>query len=188
DAGTPETYVKIRRLDVFDRVLENLMAYAEERKAYPRAGLVIHNNINLLNVDEVVEVVRIAARAKVDLLLFNPTAGIAEHILVNEQNAPRFKDAQKKIEAEAARLGVPLSFPWPLDRCWASVEAGMKTFATTLVIGRIDGLRGRRLLGWVWNPSQPDRQLTVEVLLDGKIIATASATQFREELFRAGCG
>lgn len=114
DAATPETFKQIRILDCFDVVLENLYAFAEERNSAAQF-LRIHNNINIRNVDEVLGMVEIAAKAKVNCLEFNPTSGFNTEILVNEWNCGRFAKAQEQIVAECKRLNVPVVFLRPLD-------------------------------------------------------------------------
>jgi len=44
------------------------------------------------------------------------------------------------------------------------------------------------LTGWVWDKSQPEKQLTVAVKIGGKEIATVVADQFRNDIFSAGKG
>jgi len=114
DAATPETYTAIRKLPVFDKVLENLYAFDLER-IRNRQFLRVCNNINNMNVHEVLGMVHIAARANVEYVEFNPTDGFNHLILVNESNCGQFKKAQKLIEEECERLAVPLNFIRPLD-------------------------------------------------------------------------
>jgi molybdenum cofactor biosynthesis enzyme MoaA len=122
DAAKPETYRVIRRVDMFDRILDNLFSYAVERRRGLQ-GLSIHNNINLLNVNEVVGMVEIAARARVDVLDFNPTCETPV-IMVDRSNVKIFRDAQKSIIEAARKFGVKTTFmrnltldlddtPWP---------------------------------------------------------------------------
>lgn len=107
DAATPQTYRKIRRVDLYDKIIDNLMAYSEERK--PNQVLRIHNNINLLNIDEVEGMVEVAAKAKVDVIDFNPTCAVPV-ICVDHENVKMFRDAQFKIVETAKRLGVKATF------------------------------------------------------------------------------
>ena len=114
DAATPHTFKEIRILDCFDKVLENLYAYAAERDK-GRQYLRIHNNINMLNVHEVVGMVQIAKNADVNNVEFNPTNGFNHKILVNEANCGLFARAQEQIIEESKRLGVQCTFIRPLD-------------------------------------------------------------------------
>jgi MoaA/NifB/PqqE/SkfB family radical SAM enzyme len=114
DAATPETFKKIRILPLFDKILENLYAFSKER-VRARQFLRIHNNINIHNVHEVVGMVRIAHKANVEYIEFNPTDGFNTPILVNEQNCGLFKKAQQDIIAECQKLNVPYNFIRPLD-------------------------------------------------------------------------
>lgn len=114
DAATPETFKKIRILPLFDKILENLYAFSKER-VRARQFLRIHNNINIHNVHEVVGMVRIAHKANVEYIEFNPTDGFNTSILVNEENCGVFKKAQQDIIAECLKLNVPYNFIRPLD-------------------------------------------------------------------------
>jgi hypothetical protein len=111
DAATPETYRKIRRIDAYDKVVDHLLEYSEMRG--PEQYLNIHNNINLLNVDEVVGMVELAARANVDYLDFNPTYN-APNICVNKSNAHIFHKAQQEILQRAKELNITVAFIRPL--------------------------------------------------------------------------
>lgn len=115
DASSAETYQKIRRHDLFDRVVKNLATYKQKRKAHPHAFLRIYNNINLLNIHEVIPMVELAAEMSVDILEFNPTWGQPTEILVNPSNAPVFARAQESILSRANQLGVHVQFLRPLD-------------------------------------------------------------------------
>lgn len=114
DAATSETFKKIRILDCFDKVIENLYAFSKERVRH-RQFLRIHNNINLLNVHEVVGMVEIAAKANVEYVEFNPTDGFNHPILVTEANCGLFRKAQDDIIEECRKLQVPVNFLRPLD-------------------------------------------------------------------------
>lgn len=113
DAGTAATYKKIRRLDMYDKVVENLNWYSRMRNPYHQR-LQIHNTINLININEVEDMVRVAAKAKVDCLEFNATCG-NHWFCVNEHNADEFWRAQQKIISAANYYGVTCSFLRNLD-------------------------------------------------------------------------
>jgi len=107
DAATPETYQKIRRLNAYDSVIKSLMKYAELRS--PQQRLMIHNNINLLNIDEVVGMVEVAAEANVDEINFNPTYNM-DGLVVSQENVGLFKKAESQIKKTAERLNVNATF------------------------------------------------------------------------------
>ena len=114
DAATPETFKKIRIFDCFNKVLENLYAFGSERNR-DRQFLRIHNNINTMNVHEVVGMVRIAHKANVNYLEFNPTNGFNRDILVDEDNCGLFAKAESEIMQECKKLGVSYGFIRSLD-------------------------------------------------------------------------
>lgn len=115
DAGTPETYRKIRRLDAYDVVVNNVATVSRLRKSRKDTFLKIQNNINMLNVHEVVEMVRVAKKTGADELELNPTGGHPAEILVSADNHRVFLEAQKLAVKEAKALGVKLSLLRPLD-------------------------------------------------------------------------
>lgn len=107
DASTPETFKLIRRVDMYEQVIDCLLAYSAERG--PGHRLMIHNNINLLNINEVTGMVELAARAKVDCIDFNATYA-APGICVDDQSAWLFHKAQERILEVAKSLNVRVSF------------------------------------------------------------------------------
>lgn len=112
DAATPETFKRIRRIDAYKKITENLIAYCRERN--PEEQRVrIHNNINLLNINEVEAMVDFAAEAGVDEINFNPTYG-SPQICVSPKTAHLFLDAQKRIALRASEKNVLASFMRPL--------------------------------------------------------------------------
>lgn len=114
DAATAETYKNIRILPLFDQVLDNLYAFSKER-VKSRQFLRVCNNINLMNIHEAVDMVRIAAKADVNFIEFNPTDGFNWKILVNESNCGRFYKVEEDIKKECEKLKVPYNFIRPLD-------------------------------------------------------------------------
>lgn len=114
DASTPETFKSIRIMDCFDKVLENMYAFNKER-VRPRQFLRIHNNINIMNVNEVVGMVHIAKKADAEYVEFNPTNGFNYKIFVNEQNCGLFSKAQQDIIDECKKLNQPYNFIRDLD-------------------------------------------------------------------------
>lgn len=119
DAGTPDTFKRIRILDCFDKVLENLYAFASERNR-DKQYLQIHNNINTMNLDEVKLMVQIAHKAGINHLEFSPTDGFNHLILANKENCGKFAKAQAEIIEECKHLNVSHSFIRPLDLNLAS--------------------------------------------------------------------
>jgi GT2 family glycosyltransferase len=53
---------------------------------------------------------------------------------------------------------------------------------------RCDLLQDARLVGFVFDPDYPERRFTVEVLLDGLVVATSHANRFVPELFEQRIG
>ena len=59
---------------------------------------------------------------------------------------------------------------------------------TSQIQGRLDAIEGRRVFGWVWDRGRPSERLLVRVLLDGRMVASATADRPRIDLRRAGIG
>lgn len=108
DAGSPETYKIIRRVNMYDKIVENLKAYSKERNLDGQY-IHIHNNINTINIDEVEKMVELAAEVGVDRLDFNPTYSL-RGICVNKENVHLFRNAQIRIMRRAHELGVNATF------------------------------------------------------------------------------
>jgi len=107
DAGSPEVYKKIRRVDMYDKIVENLKNYSKEKKT--SQYIHIHNNINIVNIEDVDKMVYLAAEVGIHRLDFNATYGVPS-ICVNKKNVHIFKEAQKKIMALSKKLGVNVTF------------------------------------------------------------------------------
>lgn len=54
--------------------------------------------------------------------------------------------------------------------------------------GSLEGASCDNVAGWVWNASQPESHLSVEIVADGNVVTTAEASQFRSDLAGAGVG
>jgi MoaA/NifB/PqqE/SkfB family radical SAM enzyme len=112
DAATAETYRKIRRLDAYDTVLQNLRGYARER-ARGRQRVFLSYNINLLNIREVEGMVETAAELGVDGVTFTLTHVAVDQIrpyVIGDDTALLFAKAHKKAVKRAEELGVNLTF------------------------------------------------------------------------------
>jgi len=114
DAGSPEVFKAIRRLNAYSTVVRNLKAYANERE--PSQKVHIHNNINTINICDVMKMVELAAEANVDRLDFNPSYYVPA-IEVNPSNAHIFRDAQERIIERAEELNVNVTFMRPFVPC-----------------------------------------------------------------------
>jgi MoaA/NifB/PqqE/SkfB family radical SAM enzyme len=112
DAATPETYQLIRRLPLFDKIMQQAKKYNQQRT--PAQIARVHNNINLLNIHEVVDMVRIAAELGMDEVEFNPTCNVPL-ITLDNFNVDVFRDAQKKIEDASTKYPIKVSFLRKLD-------------------------------------------------------------------------
>lgn len=112
DAATPETFKLIRRLPLFEKILRQAKKYNEKRT--PAQIARVHNNINLLNIHEVVDMVRIAYELGMDEVEFNPTCNVPL-ITLDNFNVELFRDAQKKIEDASTKYPIKVNFLRKLD-------------------------------------------------------------------------
>jgi hypothetical protein len=60
--------------------------------------------------------------------------------------------------------------------------------AASQIQGRLDAIEGRRLFGWVWDGARPTERLLVRILLEGRMICSATADLARVDLRRNGIG
>jgi MoaA/NifB/PqqE/SkfB family radical SAM enzyme len=119
DAATPETYRRIRRVNLFERVVANVRGMVSERSRMHQ--VVLANNINLLNVHEIEAMVDLAAYLGVDWVEFNPThdggsgrVDIAD-VCVSSDNWQLFAEAETRATQRAERCGVNAHFVRPLS-------------------------------------------------------------------------
>ena len=121
DAATAETYKKIRRIDSFKTTNRNLERYFNKvNKIQPKQHYSYTTyNINLLNLHEMVQMLRFSHNIGVTKVQFNPTyipvPGIKlnREMILNERNWQRFWDKQLEVEQLAETLGVELEFYRP---------------------------------------------------------------------------
>lgn len=107
DAATPKTYKLLRRLDAYDEVVRRLTKCCQLKSE--TQAVHIHNNINLLNINEVAGMVEVAAKAGVDVIDFNPTYGVPQ-ICINQWNVHQFRQAEREIVETSEKLGVRTTF------------------------------------------------------------------------------
>jgi hypothetical protein len=130
DAATPDTYLKIRRVDAYDLVIKNLRTYMELRDTNGGSGrhhIVIYNNINLLNVHEMTAMVDTAYDLEIGKMIMLPThdqCGRVDmgELLLNEKNVKVFRKAADAAKARADKLGVSLHYSKPFDMVPIAVE------------------------------------------------------------------
>ena len=123
DAATPETYIQIRKLNFFNTIERNIKKFVKKAKSYKPDDRFYHLfttfNINLLNVHEVVEMVRWSHSLGVDraefTLTFNgsPEFIMGEENLCNQDNWPIFWQAQQDAIKVAEELGFKVDFYVP---------------------------------------------------------------------------
>lgn len=115
DAATPETYRRIRRLDMYETVLKHAQNFGRIRRRDGTSFFRVQNNINLYNVDEVVDMVRMAADLGADEIGLNATETRLPELMVTKENAWRFQRAQQWATEEAHHLNLKIVFLRPLD-------------------------------------------------------------------------
>jgi len=118
DAATPETYVKIRRLDAYDLCIKNLKSWMKKKNF--RHKVTIWNNINMLNVHEMKQMVQVAIDLNVESIYMLPTHNQnnkvhLSEIIINEKNVHIFQ--KNSIEAmELAKANkLDLRYVTPFD-------------------------------------------------------------------------
>jgi MoaA/NifB/PqqE/SkfB family radical SAM enzyme len=124
DAATPETFRKIRRLNAFDKIVDNLGKWVKMRERYGGTSshrVSIYNNINLLNVHEMTAMVEMAADIGVDDMLMLPTydqAGVVDlgELVLGPKNVDIFADAAAAARERASQLGLRLHYSKPFDQ------------------------------------------------------------------------
>jgi MoaA/NifB/PqqE/SkfB family radical SAM enzyme len=106
DAGSKETYKKIRIADAYNLVIKNMIQYGKNRSEGHE--LHINNNINMLNVKECSKMVEDADKIGADVIQLGPTdpMPITKDICVNESNREIFEENFELARLRAEELGV----------------------------------------------------------------------------------
>lgn len=123
DSATPETHMKIRRLNTFDAVVTNLKRWIKIRDEYggkKKHKAHIYNNINLLNVHEMSLMVEMTKAIGADRIVFLPThdqSGVVnlKELVLNHKNLKIFKKAAQDAEEKGKTIGVQVFFMTPFD-------------------------------------------------------------------------
>jgi hypothetical protein len=55
-------------------------------------------------------------------------------------------------------------------------------------LGTLDEIADGKISGWAWDPGDPDRPVTLELLADGQLIGSVVADELRDDLAHAGKG
>ena len=107
DAGSRETYKKVRVADAYDLVIKNMTKYGKNKNS-ERHDLHINNNINMLNVKECVKMIEDADKIGADAIQLGPTdpMHMTLDICVNESNREIFEENFELARLRAKELGV----------------------------------------------------------------------------------
>jgi len=110
DAASNETFRKIRKVDAFDLIKNNIKNFIKNKNSTDQK-IWITNNINILNVHETVAMIEMAADLGVDWVEIAPTQianEFCKEIMVNQNNFQIFKEAELNAQQKAQDLGIPL--------------------------------------------------------------------------------
>lgn len=135
DSASPETHIKIRRLDAFDLVVKNLKRWISMREDYGgkyKHKVCIYNNINMLNVHEMTKMVELAHELQVDKMIMLPTydqSGVVQlgDLLLCEKNVHIFNEAATQAMTRAQELGVKLHYSKRFDEVPPPVDMRPQT-------------------------------------------------------------
>lgn len=125
DAATKDTFQKIRRLDAFDLVVNNLKRWLKKRNK--NHEVVIYNNINMLNIHEMKEMVNLAWQWGVDRMIMLPTYDQAGSIklgelMLCEKNIKIFKKFSEEAMEFAKKKNFKLIYTKPFDKIPPSMQ------------------------------------------------------------------
>jgi MoaA/NifB/PqqE/SkfB family radical SAM enzyme len=123
DSATPETHIKIRRLDAFDLVVKNLRRWIAIREEYggkKKHKVCVYNNINMFNVHEMTKMVELSHNIGVDKMIMLPTydqSGVVQlgEMLMCEKNLDIFKKSSEEAMMRSQELGVKLYYSKKFD-------------------------------------------------------------------------
>lgn len=117
DAGSPKTYVRLRRIAEFNRVIANLDQYCRTRNPESHIA-VLANHINLINlseIDQMIQMTRDHFCHYLSLGLTEPVVPEMKPYCLNDENKNRFRDAKDQAIELSERLDVKTVFHgnWP---------------------------------------------------------------------------
>ncbi|MGO4388948.1 hypothetical protein AB4Y85_15565 [Microvirga sp. 2YAF29] len=75
-----------------------------------------------------------------------------------------------------------------MSQAKTSIKAVSEQISSPRIQGRLDAIEDRRLYGWVWDSGLPTERLLVRILLEGRMVASATADLPRVDLRRNGIG
>jgi hypothetical protein len=121
DAATPETYIKIRRLDYYAIIQKNLERYFNKvnNLGYKRDWSFTAYNINMLNLHEMEDMLRFGNNIGANKVQYtltyisDPGMKIDKNLLCNAKNWNLFWEKQQRIEQLAAELNQEVEFYLP---------------------------------------------------------------------------
>ena len=106
----------------------------------------------------------------------------------------RVADPADQPAAGPAVAGLPVTEPFAADRAGTPAarrpvrEIGGVSEITTALQSNIDSADWSGVKGWIWNPQQPLQRVELELLDGDTVLATAAASEYREDLEQAGIG
>jgi hypothetical protein len=123
DSASAETHQKIRRLNAFNLVTENLRRWIKLRNEYggpSKHKVCIYNNINMLNIHEMTRMVELAKEWGVDHMIMLPTydqSGVVKlgELMLCQKNVKFFKKASEDAMAKAKEIGLDLRYSKRFD-------------------------------------------------------------------------
>jgi len=123
DAATPETYIKVRKVNKFHLVKRNLIHYFKKCKEENRWDeSFISNNINMWNLHELSDMVKFAKEVGAPHIQFSPTyleglnTQLPKNVFCNKDNWEIFDEAQTKAIEVGKEIGQSVQFYVPLHR------------------------------------------------------------------------
>ena len=116
DASSKEKYKKIRILDAFDHVVKNIEKY--NKKKNERHNSVLCCNVNIHNLNETNEIVKLGKNLNFDWIEFNSTDPCDKNMdfVVNFKNNNLFAQKQKEIENLGKEIKIDVRFIKPISR------------------------------------------------------------------------
>lgn len=75
-----------------------------------------------------------------------------------------------------------------LPACKPTSGARSQAAAESTIEGHQDDWGPHAIVGWAWDSAHPEQRLRIDVSADGKLLATADADQFREDIKAADKG
>jgi hypothetical protein len=156
-----------------------------ERQSPHRSALVEYFHLEFAN-HEVILAEGAASESFVDCDSRNGFENVAEFFRLYPNACPtRWRFCAERVEYGAALEKIRRRIDARAGLC-PELPHDSEQFGELL--GNVENADANSIVGWAFNPEQPNRPVWLEVVADGAVLQTMPANRYRDDLLAAGLG